>query len=77
VKKALDTSHWVAVQGEPIGFGNLQRVYFQHVPHVFMFIPGLENLRTIPREADKSGGFRLSTSVENPVDNSNAALEAV
>ena len=56
---------------------NLQMVYFQYVPYYSMVIPELQNLGTIPRTSDKSEGFRLSTSVENSVENSNAALEAV
>jgi len=35
------------------------------------------NLGKISRAAEKDEGFRLSTSVENHVDNSKTALEAV
>lgn len=77
MKKALDTSTWITVEGRPIGAMNLQMVYFQYVPNYSMFITELQNLGTIPRTSDKSEGFRLSTCVENSVENSNAALEAV
>jgi hypothetical protein len=51
-------------------------VYFQYVPHLSMLLTGLHNLGTIPREAEKSEGSRLSTPVEKPVDNPKTALEA-
>jgi hypothetical protein len=77
VKKALDTSTRVAIQGGSVGFMKLQTVYFQYVPNIFAFIFGLQNLGKTSRTSDKSEGFRLSTGVENSVENSNAALEAV
>jgi hypothetical protein len=41
-----------------------------------MLLTGLHNLGTRSRDAEKYEGFRLSTPVENPVDNSQTALEA-
>jgi hypothetical protein len=76
LKKGLDTSEGVRYKGSLVGLVVLETVYFQYVPHLFMFLPGLHNLGTIPREAEKSEGSRLSTPVEKPVDNSKTALEA-
>jgi hypothetical protein len=39
--------------------------------------PHVHNLGKISRGAQKDEGFRLSTLVENHVDNSQSALEAV
>jgi len=41
-----------------------------------MLLTELHNLGKIPPKAEKNEGFRLSTSVENPVDNFYTALEA-
>jgi hypothetical protein len=54
----------------------LKVVYFQYVPHLSMLLTGLHNLGTIPPEAEKSEGSRLSTGVEKPVENPKTALEA-
>ena len=51
-------------------------VYFQYVPQHSKQLTALHNLGTSTRDAENNGGFRLSTSVEKPVDNSVPALEA-
>ena len=63
-------------KGTLVFFGFQEAVYFQYVPHRSKHIAVLHNLGTITRDAENNWGFGLSTSVENPVDNSNPALEA-
>ena len=75
-KKELDTFQWLRYKRGLAGLVILEIVYFQYVPHLFMLLIELHNLGTIPREAEKSEGSRLSTPVEKPVENPRTALEA-
>jgi hypothetical protein len=66
----------VRYKGASLDWDSLNVFIFNMFHTSFMLLAGLNNLGTTPRTAEKSEGFRLSTPVEKPVDNSKTAPEA-